>query len=132
MLILLLSLPNRLVQRHHKRYIAFVRLFQQKKFGDIVVLDLVVVPTEEEHGVMVASTSFPKDKQHIAGHHAFSDRIRTTTRTNGDLKDLAVRLEKTTSHDGRPKKKNLSSMLRVRLQFKSVWKNGPTWSHASS
>lgn len=62
MLVLLLPLPNRLVQGYHKRYIAFVRLFQQKQLGDVVVLDLVVIPTEEEDGVVERSTQFPKVK----------------------------------------------------------------------
>lgn len=61
MLVLLLPLPNRLVQGHHKRYIAFVRLFQQKQLGDVVVLDLVVIPTaDEEDDAIDACTAFPK------------------------------------------------------------------------
>ena len=44
MLVLLLPLPDRFVQRYHKRHVALVRLFEKKKFGDVIVLDLIVVP----------------------------------------------------------------------------------------
>lgn len=46
-LVLLLPLSNRLVQRYHKRHITLIRLFQQKQLGDVVVLDLVVVSAED-------------------------------------------------------------------------------------
>lgn len=77
MLVLLLPLPNRLVQGYHKRYIAFVRLFQQKQLGDVVVLDLVVIPTEEEGGVMETSAPFQNERNKRG-----SKRAGSVTREN--------------------------------------------------
>lgn len=96
MLVLLLPLPNRLVQGYHKRYIAFVRFFQQKQFGDVVVLDLVVIPTEEEDGVMETSTPFPKAQNRVnkkCGIRQYHERNKRGS------KESEVTLEETKRHD---------------------------------
>lgn len=51
MLVLLLALPNRLVERYHERHVALVRLLQQEQLGYVVVLDLVVVPAVDRIGL---------------------------------------------------------------------------------
>lgn len=50
-LVLLLALPNRLVERYHKRHVALVRLLQQEQLRYVVVLDLVVVPAVDRIGL---------------------------------------------------------------------------------
>lgn len=66
-LVLLLPLPNRLIQRYHERHVALIRLFQQEQLGYVVVLDLVVVPGAGGGGVRNATKFATIGNNHRTG-----------------------------------------------------------------